>query len=119
MVILQLPEGQALIMQVPGLLSARLPDDRTAAVINWLPREFAGPSMPAEATPMGAEEARPYREPRPADIRGQTGPAVSQAEQGQPLHRILAPQDQPGQPSGRLRVCLHRKKRPRETEASA
>lgn len=65
---LQLPDGRAFIMQVPGLLSARLPDDRAAAVTNWLLREFAGPSMPAGATPMSAAEAREYRESRPADI---------------------------------------------------
>ncbi|MEI7968810.1 MAG: hypothetical protein WCJ69_07480 [Betaproteobacteria bacterium] len=65
---LQLPDGRAFIMQVPGLLSARLPDDRAAAVTNWLVREFAGPSMPAGATLMSAEEARQYRESRPADI---------------------------------------------------
>lgn len=67
---LRMPEGRAFLMQVPGLLSARLPDDRAAAVTTWMVRAFAGPSLPPDFTPYTAEEAKRYRESRPADVIG-------------------------------------------------
>jgi mono/diheme cytochrome c family protein len=63
-----LPEGRAMLMQIPGLLSSGLPDDRAAAVTTWLVRQFAGASLPPDFLPYSAEEARRYRETRPADI---------------------------------------------------
>lgn len=63
-----LPEGRAMLMQVPGLLSSGLPDDRAAAVTTWLVRQFAGASLPADFVPYTTEEARRYRLSRPADI---------------------------------------------------
>jgi len=67
---LRLSEGRAFVMQVPGLLGVRLPDERAAAVTNWMIREFAGASMPPDFVPYSAGEARQYRESRPADIIG-------------------------------------------------
>ncbi len=67
---LKLPEGRAFLMQVPGLLSANMPDDRAAAVVTWMIREFAGPSMPEKIEPYTADEARRYKAERPADIMG-------------------------------------------------
>lgn len=67
---LRLPEGRAFVMQVPGLLGVRLPDERAAAVTNWMIREFAGASLPTDFTPYSADEARRHRESRPADIIG-------------------------------------------------
>lgn len=67
---LKLPEGRAFLMQVPGLLSANMPDDRAAAVVTWMIREFAGPSMPEKLEPYTAEEAKRYKAERPADIMG-------------------------------------------------
>lgn len=67
---LRLPEGRAFLMQVPGLLGARLPDERAAAVTTYLVRTYAGPSLPAEFRPYSAGEARRYRETRPADVIG-------------------------------------------------
>lgn len=64
------PEGRAFLMQVPGLLNAGLSDARAAAVVTWLVREFAGPSLPPDFTPYTADEARRYREVRPLDIIG-------------------------------------------------
>jgi mono/diheme cytochrome c family protein len=63
-----IPEGRAMLMQIPGLLSAGLSDERAAAVTTWLVRQFAGPSLPANFRPYTAEEARHYRETRPVDI---------------------------------------------------
>ncbi len=67
---LRLPEGRAFLMQVPGLLSARLSDERAAAVTTWMIRAFAGPSLPTDFTPYTAEEAKRHRESRPADVIG-------------------------------------------------
>lgn len=67
---LRMPEGRAFLMQVPGLLGARLPDDRAAAVTTWMVRAFAGPSLPPDFMPYTAEEAKRYRESRPADVIG-------------------------------------------------
>lgn len=63
-------EGRAFLMQVPGLLSARLSDERAAAVTTWIIREFAGPSLPEGFQPYTAAEAKRYREARPADVIG-------------------------------------------------
>jgi mono/diheme cytochrome c family protein len=64
----RLPAGRAFLLQVPGLLNAGLPDDRRAAVTTWLVRAFAGPSLAPDFQPYTADEARQYRERRPADI---------------------------------------------------
>ena len=63
-----IPEGRAMLMQIPGLLSSGLSDERAAAVTTWLVRQFAGPSLPAGFQPYTAEEAKRYRETRPVDI---------------------------------------------------
>jgi hypothetical protein len=65
---LTLPEGRAFIMQVPGLLSAGLSDQRAAGVMNWVIEYFAGSSMPPNFVPYTLEEARRYRLSKPADI---------------------------------------------------
>lgn len=65
---LQLAEGRELLMQVPGLLSSGLPDDRAAAVTNYLVRQFAGPSMPQQFEAYTPDEAKQLRLSRPADI---------------------------------------------------
>lgn len=66
----RMPEGRAFLMQVPGLLSAGLSDERAAAVTTWMIRRFAGPSLPADFQSYTADEARRYRIERPADIMG-------------------------------------------------
>ena len=65
---LQLPEGRAFLMQVPGLMNAGLPDERRAAVTNYVVTTFAGSSLPREFRPYSAEEAKRYADDRPADI---------------------------------------------------
>lgn len=65
---LQLAEGRELLMQVPGLLSSGLSDDRAAAVTNYLVRQFAGPSMPPQFEAYTSDEAKRLRLSRPADI---------------------------------------------------
>jgi len=65
---LRLPEGRAYLMQVPGLLSTGLADARAAAVTNYVIETFAAESLPREFLPYTAEEAKRYRETRPADV---------------------------------------------------
>jgi hypothetical protein len=65
---LRLPEGRVFLLQVPGLLSAGLTDERAAGVTNWMIEYFAGPSMPEAFVPYTAEEAKRYRLSKPADI---------------------------------------------------
>ncbi len=61
-------EGRAFLMQVPGLLSAGMSDERAAAVTNYIVLRFAGASLPESFTPYTAAEAKRYRESRPANI---------------------------------------------------
>lgn len=68
---LRLPEGRAYLMQVPGLLSTGLADARSAAVTNYVIEMFAGDSLPREFLPYTPEEAKRYRENRPADLAAQ------------------------------------------------
>ncbi|HYJ19620.1 MAG TPA: hypothetical protein VEW72_10650 [Burkholderiales bacterium] len=63
-----IPEGRAMLMQIPGLLSSGLSDERAADVTTWLVRQFAGPSLPADFQSYTTEEAKRYRETRPVDI---------------------------------------------------
>ncbi len=65
---LRLPEGRAFLMQVPGLMNAGLPDDRRAAVTNYVVTTFAGESLPQDFRPYTADEARRFRDNRPADV---------------------------------------------------
>jgi hypothetical protein len=63
-----LPQGRAFLMQVAGLMNSGLPDERAAAVTNYIVETFAGPSMPPDFQPYTPDEAKRYRESRPADL---------------------------------------------------
>jgi mono/diheme cytochrome c family protein len=67
---LRIPEGRAFLMQVPGLLGARLADDRAAAVTTYIVQTYAGPSLPPDFRPYNGQEAKRYRDGRPADVIG-------------------------------------------------
>jgi mono/diheme cytochrome c family protein len=67
---LRTDNGRAYLMQIPGLLSAGMPDARAADVTNYILTRFAGASLPENFLPYTAEEAKRYRESRPADIPG-------------------------------------------------
>ena len=60
--------GRAFVMQVPGLLSAGMLDDRAAGVTNYIILRFAGASMPEKFSLFDAKEAKRFRETRPANI---------------------------------------------------
>ena len=67
---LRTDSGRAYVMQIPGLLSAGMSDARAADVTNYILARFAGASLPENFIPYTAEEAKRYRESRPADIPG-------------------------------------------------
>jgi hypothetical protein len=49
-------------------MNAGLPDDRRAAVTNYVVTTFAGESLPRDFRAYTADEARRYRDNRPADV---------------------------------------------------
>lgn len=65
---LRVPEGREFLMQVPGLLSARLSDQRAAAVVNYIIVTYSGPSLPEKFERYSGDEAKALRESKPADI---------------------------------------------------
>ena len=65
---LRLPEGRALLVQVPGVMNTPLDDEQVAKLMNWLLRDMAGPSMPPDAPPYTASEVKSLRRTRPADM---------------------------------------------------
>lgn len=67
---LRTDSGRAYLMQIPGLLSAGMPDARAADVTNYILTRFAGASLPENFVPYTTDEAKRYRESRPADIPG-------------------------------------------------
>lgn len=65
---LRLPEGRALIVQVPGVMNTPLDDRQVADLMNWLLAGMAGTSRPADAQLYTADEVKALRANRPADV---------------------------------------------------
>ena len=62
---LLLPEGRAFLVQVPGVARSALPDDRIAALLNWLVLRFDADHVPRNFKPYTSDEvARLRRHPR-------------------------------------------------------
>lgn len=59
---LTIPEGREYLVRVPGSATSALGDDELAEVLNWIVREFAGASAPADAEPYSAEEVGRLRQ---------------------------------------------------------
>ncbi len=53
--------GRAYLVQVPGVALSDLPDDRLAAVLNWIIQEFSEAERPADFVPYTAEEVAHLR----------------------------------------------------------
>ena len=56
------PAGREYLVRVPGSATSALGDAELAEVLNWIVREFAGASAPAEASPYSAEEVGRLRQ---------------------------------------------------------
>ncbi|RMF67666.1 MAG: cytochrome c, class I [Alphaproteobacteria bacterium] len=62
---LLLPEGRAFLVQVPGVARSALPDDRIAALLNWLVLHFDPDHVPNNFKPYTSDEVgRLRRNPR-------------------------------------------------------
>ena len=59
---LAIPAGREYLVRVPGSATSALNDAELAEVLNWIVREFAGASTPAEARPYSAEEVGRLRQ---------------------------------------------------------
>jgi|CXWK01.1.fsa_nt_gi mono/diheme cytochrome c family protein len=62
------PRGREYLIHVPGVVNAGLPDDETAAVLNYVLERWAKPDMPADAKPFTAEEVHELRKTKIDDI---------------------------------------------------
>lgn len=60
--------GREYLLHVPGVVNAGLPDDETAAVLNYVLERWAKPDMPADFKPFTAEEVRELRKTKIDDI---------------------------------------------------
>jgi cytochrome c553 len=56
------PAGREYLVRVPGSATSALSDADLAEVLNWIVREFAGASTPADAEPYSAEEVGRLRQ---------------------------------------------------------
>lgn len=65
---LQLPEGRAFLVQVPGVNNAGLNDEQIALLTNWTIRQFSADTAPAGWPPYTAAEVALARSQRPADV---------------------------------------------------
>lgn len=68
---LHVPGGREYLIQVPGVATASLPDDRLAEVVNWSLAKFDPAHMPADFKPYTAAEVgrlrlKPLRADAPA-----------------------------------------------------
>lgn len=64
----RLPEARRYIVNVPGIATAQLGDDETAALLNWVIATFAGTSLPDDFRPFTAEEVAALRRHPPDDV---------------------------------------------------
>jgi len=60
--------GRAYLIQVPGTAQSELSDARTAAVLNWIVREFSPKEAPADFVPFTDAEVARYRRTPLTDV---------------------------------------------------
>ncbi len=58
---LELPEGRAYLVQVPGVANSPLNDEQIASVLNWLLATFNRDQLPRDFKPYTADEIRQWR----------------------------------------------------------
>lgn len=68
---LRLPEGRALMVQVPGVMNTPLDDAQVADLMNWMLKDMAGESLPPGTAPYTPAEVKALRASRPADVLGE------------------------------------------------
>jgi len=60
-------DGRAFIIQVPGVSTARLSDDETAELMNWLINTYSAEQRPADFVPYSESEINVLRQSPEAD----------------------------------------------------
>lgn len=65
---LWVPGGREYLIRVPGTAQSELDDARTAALLNWLLREFSPDEIPADFAPYGADEVARHRHAPLTDV---------------------------------------------------
>ena len=65
---LRVPGGREYLVRVPGTAQSELDDARTAALLNWLVREFSPAEVPADFVPFTAAEVARYRHAPLTDV---------------------------------------------------
>ena len=78
---LRLPQGRALIVQVPGVVNTPLNDRQVAELMNWMLGQWAGDSLPPGAPPYSEAEVRQLRASRPSDVARARADVVQQLRQ--------------------------------------
>ena len=78
---LRLPQGRALIVQVPGVVNTPLNDRQVAELMNWMLSQWAGDSLPPGAPPYSEAEVRQLRASRPSDVARARADVVQQLRQ--------------------------------------
>lgn len=67
---LWVPGGREYLIRVPGTAQSELDDARTAALLNWLLREFSGDEIPADFAAYGTDEVARLRHAPLTDVWG-------------------------------------------------
>jgi len=62
------PEGRRYIVNVPGIVGAKLSPAETAGLLNWTIETYGGASLPEDFQPFTAEEVAALREQAPDDV---------------------------------------------------
>lgn len=62
------PEGRRYIVNVPGIVGAKLSPADTAALLNWMIETYGGASLPENFREFTAEEVMALREDGPDDV---------------------------------------------------
>lgn len=65
---LSVPGGRAYLIQVPGTAQSELSDARTAAVLNWIVREFSPSEVSPDFVPFTQAEVARYRRAPLTDV---------------------------------------------------
>jgi mono/diheme cytochrome c family protein len=67
---LGVPGGREYLMRVPGVTQSELDDGRTAALLNWLMKEFSPAQLPRDFTPYTEADVAKHRHSTLTDVVG-------------------------------------------------
>ena len=83
---LNLPEGRAFLVQVPGTSNSALSDAEVAVLLNWMLPQFSRAEIPTGFVPYTADEVTRLRSQRLDDVAGTRTAIVARlASKGYPV----------------------------------